>query len=465
MRTTRGKRLLASILVLLMLVGTLPMQAFAAVNPDFGVKLSISEDGTYQDRTVYTVSFQVKTTGDAQIAQQQSVAIMFDPATFDLMNQYTGTGFVSLSDSELQFKDAAAKVTLGDGWSEQYTMGRLSPDGSKGYVILAAYLTPNPDKGIEPLKTNGEFVTIITLKLVLKEGKQFAQNAFRLITKDEFSLLNQNAIAWVADGTDTYIYGHDTGDDTLAEPTIEYTNFTPVKPSYTGTEAAAPAVEGKQGGQVTLKAQTIDGEQVEYGYSTRQGVEPSDWQDKAAFADVPAGTVYFWARVKENLDHMAGQAAASQAVTIYAAPAVSYDAIPDMTIDTAIADLAPTVENAGAGAAADAYAITKGSLPAGLALDPATGVISGTPTAAGEAGQVTVTYTDAEGQTADAVVKYGAVNKISGQLVISCADVAYGGQPAPRVIENLSGGAVTYVYSTDAEGEFGPWDTKNPVGT
>lgn len=465
MRTTRGKRLLASILVLLMLVGTLPMQAFAAVNEDFAVNLTVEEDGTFEGRSVYTVSFQVKTTGDAQIAQQQTVVLTFDATTFDLLNQTMNDRILTLSNSELEFKKAAVDLTLGAGWQADQTMARLSEDSETGYLVWSNYLTVDPDSGIEALKTDGKFVTIATVKLVLKEGKEFAANSFGLIDEDEMYFVNQNAIAWVADGTNTYIYGHDTGDDTLAEPEIEYTNFTPVKSSYTGTEAAAPTVERKQGGNVTLAAQTIEGEQVEYGYSTRQGVEPSDWQDKASFTGVPAGTVYFWARVKENLDHMAGQAAASQAVTIYAAPAISYDAIPDMTVDTAIADLAPTVENEGAGAAEAPYQITKGSLPAGLTLDAATGVISGTPTAAGKAGQVTVTYTDIEGQTADAVVKYGAVNKLSGQLVISCADVAYGSQPAPKVIENVSGGKVTYVYSTDANGKFGPWDTKNPVGT
>lgn len=465
MRTTRGKRLLASILVLLMLVGTLPMQAFAAVNEDFAVNLTVEEDGTFEGRAVYTVSFQVKTTGDAQIAQQQTVVLTFDATTFDLLNQTMNDRILTLSNSELEFKKAAVDLTLGAGWQADQTMARLSKDGKTGYLVWSNYLTVDPDSGVEALKTDGKFVTIATVKLVLKEGKEFAANSFALIDESEMSFVNQNAVAWVADGTYTYIYGSDTGVDTLNAPTIEYTNFTPVKPSYTGTEAAAPTVESKQGGDVALAAQTVAGESVEYGYSTRQGVEPSDWQDKAAFTGVPAGTVYFWARVKETDAHLAGQAAASQAVTIYAAPAISYDAIPDMTIGAPIADLAPTVENEGAGAAADAYKITEGTLPAGLAIDAATGVISGTPTAAGKAGQVTVTYTDIEEQTADAVVKYGAVNKRSGQLVISCADVAYGGQPAPKVVENVSGGEVTYVYSAEADGQFGPWNTKNPVGT
>ena len=170
MRTTRGKRLLASILVLLMLVGTLPMQAFAAVNEDFAVNLTVEEDGTFEGRSVYTVSFQVKTTGDAQIAQQQTVVLTFDATTFDLLNQTMNDRILTLSNSELEFKKAAVDLTLGAGWQADQTMARLSEDSETGYLVWSNYLTVDPDSGIEALKTDGKFVTIATVKLVLKEG-------------------------------------------------------------------------------------------------------------------------------------------------------------------------------------------------------------------------------------------------------------------------------------------------------
>ncbi|MDM7832347.1 putative Ig domain-containing protein [Cellulomonas edaphi] len=62
----------------------------------------------------------------------------------------------------------------------------------------------------------------------------------------------------------------------------------------------------------------------------------------------------------------------------------------------------PAVVGATGGVAPYSYAVTGGALPAGLALDPATGEIAGTPTTAAGASTVTVTVADAGGRTASA---------------------------------------------------------------
>lgn len=462
-----AKKGLSLILTVLMLVGCLPLAAFAAISTDYSAKVTVEKTakGSYNGQDVAKVSFIANANGK-KIGNGCSVLLAYDPDVFELLELSEDDGSII---GKMETSTETWSIDIGYNIVVE-VLQRFTPkanacistDGETAYLML------------QPMRmgsgsTISEDTVLMAAYLGLADGVSWdaiPSNAIRVGTVEERNALNQSAIAVLNDGDKTnYIYGFKNGDDTLAKPEVIPVGYTPVKPAYTGTEAAAPTVDSKQGGDVSLAAQTVERENVEYGYSTQQGVEPSTWQDDAAFTDIPVGTVYFWARVKETDAHLAGKAVASQAVTIYAAPAISYDVIPDMTIDTPIAQLSPTVENEGAGAAESPYQITKGNLPAGLAIDAATGVISGIPTAVGEADQVTVTYTDTEGQTADAVVKYGAVNKMDGELVISCADVAYGSQPAPQVIKNISQGEVTYVYGTDANGKFGPWDTKNPVGT
>ncbi len=462
-----AKRGLSLILIVLMLVSCLPMAAFAAISTDYSAKVTVekSANESYNGQDVAKVSFIANANGQ-KVGNGCSVLLAYDPDVFELLELSEDDGSIigkMETSTETWSTDIGYNIMV--EVLQRFTPKAnacMSADGETAYLML------------QPMRMGSgsiisEDTVLMAAYLGLADGVSWdaiPSNAIRMGTVEERNTLNQSAIAVLNDGDKTnYIYGFKNGNDTLAKPEVVPVGYTPVKPAYTGTEAAASEVASKQGGNVTLKAQTIEGENVEYGYSTRQGEAPSAWQDAVAFTDIPAGTAFFWARVKATDAHQAGKPAASQPVTIYAAPAISYGAIPDMTIDAPITPLSPTVENEGAGAADNAYTITEGALPAGLAVDAATGAISGAPTAAGEAGQVTVTYTDAEGQTATATVRYGAVNKIAGALTISCADVAYGSLPAPEATENTSGGEVTYAYSTDADGTFGPWDTANPVGT
>lgn len=105
---------------------------------------------------------------------------------------------------------------------------------------------------------------------------------------------------------------------------------------------------------------------------------------------------------------------------------------------------------ASGGTAPYAYAVTSGSLPAGLKLDAATGLISGTPTTAGTQ-KFTVTATDAARLTVSATYAIAvasaatvpvALSPASGALKNGTVDADYSG-----VTIAASGGTAPYTYT------------------
>jgi hypothetical protein len=80
-------------------------------------------------------------------------------------------------------------------------------------------------------------------------------------------------------------------------------------------------------------------------------------------------------------------------ITIHLAPTISTGSLPNWTLGMAYPASPISVTN---GTAAFVYSVTVGSLPAGLSLDPATGIVSGTPTTAATS-NFTVTVIDAAG--------------------------------------------------------------------
>ncbi|MGA2304552.1 MAG: fibronectin type III domain-containing protein [Acidimicrobiales bacterium] len=94
-------------------------------------------------------------------------------------------------------------------------------------------------------------------------------------------------------------------------------------------------------------------------------------------------------------DALSGTSTQSETVDIAAAPTVGVSAVQGGEVNVAY-DAAPTVSG---GTGPYTWSVSIGSLPTGLALDPTTGAITGTPSAAGPA-TFTVTATDNEEQSA-----------------------------------------------------------------
>ena len=106
-------------------------------------------------------------------------------------------------------------------------------------------------------------------------------------------------------------------------------------------------------------------------------------------------------------------------VDLAAPTAPTYSAPTALTVGKKITDMDPS---GGSGIATeDGYAVTAGTLPAGLAIDADSGKITGTPTThTAGAASVTVTVTDAAGNPATVAIDFPAVGE--GQIILMIYD-------------------------------------------
>jgi len=97
------------------------------------------------------------------------------------------------------------------------------------------------------------------------------------------------------------------------------------------------------------------------------------------------------------------------------------------------------------------YAISSGTLPAGLSLNPTTGAITGTPTAAGTGVVVNVTASNATGTSAPANLTFDIAKAAQTITGLSTADSKYTTAPSYNLTATASSGlTVTYTSSNEA---------------
>ena len=140
------------------------------------------------------------------------------------------------------------------------------------------------------------------------------------------------------------------------------------------------------------------------------------------------------------------KATASVALTVNAAPKITTSSLGKGTVGQPY-----SVTLAGSGGATPyTWSVSSGSLPAGLSLNPATGAITGTPTAAGSS-SVGVTLTDSSTPNPVTAGKTFTVTVNPAKLLVSTISLSSGqvGQPYSATLA-ANGGTTPYTWTASA---------------
>ncbi len=182
-------------------------------------------------------------------------------------------------------------------------------------------------------------------------------------------------------------------------------------------------------------------------------------------------TYNFTAKVVDSQTPVAAYNSLSTSITIQPVLTLASVTLPTGTVN--VPGYSATISASG-GLAPYTWAVAFGSLPAGLTLDPVKGIISGTPTDAGEY-TFTIQVSDADSEVATAVFTLTVVGRLQGNYAFTfngydngvpfytvgtfCADGngninPTGNSSCPGSVNSCNGGA-TGIYTLDQSGPSG----------
>ena len=215
------------------------------------------------------------------------------------------------------------------------------------------------------------------------------------------------------------------------------------KAEYYGEEAPSPEILENSGGKIVLSEVIVENESIEYGFTANIKGEPSFWQDSREFR-LDAGSYYFYARVKENEQHLAGQTSMASFKTTISAPLeISYPT--PVSLEGKIR-LKPTVKG---GSGRISYSL-EGKLPKGINFQTQTGYFFGEADLETPSFSVSVTGRDKKGNVSNAFIIEFKGKEISPAVSIVCPErLIYGDEGEAVKLQN-NVGEVLFAVSGDS---------------
>lgn len=233
------RRALILVLTLIILVGVLPLQAFAAAGDGFATNINVTSsaekwntasDGSGEEYDTVIVEYRLKGEGirgiqGAWIAVDMRKLLLVDYAYDGIsINDEIVAGRLNVGKAPIRFESAdyyelkenvvSGRSTV-DSWSYSMINTNLAAISKDGNTL---FLCIQPSQAYSV--TYDEFTTVVSLRFAVLPGAELASDTVRYITKTERNSLNQSFIVAMNDGTTGYFYGDKDRSDTLATPTV-----------------------------------------------------------------------------------------------------------------------------------------------------------------------------------------------------------------------------------------------------